>query len=51
VRVIVTPEKISDLEAVHLARKIADDIEGKLRYPGEIKVTVIRETRVIEFAR
>ena len=51
VRVFVTPEKISDLEAKNLAREIATRIEKELKYPGEIKVNVIRETRVIEYAR
>lgn len=51
VRVIVSPEKITDLEAHELAREIAQKIEEKLRYPGEIKVNVIRETRVVEYAR
>ena len=50
-RVIVKPENISDLEARELARRIADKIEKELQYPGEIKVSVIRETRVIEYAR
>ncbi len=51
VRVIVNPEMISDLEAHNLARSIATDIEEKLRYPGEIKVNVIRESRAIEYAK
>jgi ribonuclease Y len=51
VRVIVKPEAISDLEARKLARDIADKIEKELQYPGEIKISVIRETRVIEYAR
>jgi ribonucrease Y len=51
VRVIVKPEEITDLEAQTLAQSIARKIEEKLRYPGEIKVNVIRETRVIEYAR
>ncbi len=51
VRVIVKPDAISDLEARKLARDIADKIEKELQYPGEIKVNVIRETRVIEYAR
>lgn len=50
-RVIIKPEEISDLEARKLARDIADQIEKELQYPGEIKVSVIRETRVIEYAR
>ncbi|TSC86955.1 MAG: uncharacterized protein G01um10148_60 [Parcubacteria group bacterium Gr01-1014_8] len=51
IRVIVKPEDISDLDARKLARDIADQIEKELQYPGEIKVSVIRETRVIEYAR
>ncbi len=51
IRVFVTPEKISDLEARKLAREIALRIERELKYPGEIKIMVIRESRVIEFAR
>jgi len=51
VRVIVNPEKISDSEAAHLARKVADEVEENLRFPGEIKVHVIRETRAVEYAR
>ena len=51
VRVLVSPDKINDLEAHKLAQKIAGDIEAHLRYPGEIKVHVIRETRVISYAR
>ncbi len=51
VRVIVNPEKITDIEAHNLARSIATDIEEKLRYPGEIKVHVIRESRSVEYAR
>jgi ribonuclease Y len=50
-RVIVKPEAVSDLEARKMARDIADKIEKELNYPGEIKVSVIRETRVIEYAR
>ncbi len=47
----VKPEEIDDLEAHKLAKNIADQIHQELRYPGEIKVSVIRETRVIEYAR
>jgi ribonucrease Y len=51
VRVLVNPETMSDIETHTLAKTIADTIEAKLRYPGEIKVHVIRETRVISYAR
>jgi len=51
IRVFVFPEQISDLDAKKLARDMAEKIEGELKYPGEIKVTVIRESRVIEYAR
>ncbi|MGB9680783.1 MAG: ribonuclease Y [Minisyncoccia bacterium] len=50
-RVFVFPDKIDDLSAFKLAKNIANRIESELKYPGEIKVTVIRETRVIEVAR
>jgi len=51
VRVFVKPEGITDFQARELARNIALRIENELKYPGEIKVLVIRETRAIEFAR
>ncbi len=51
IRVLVNPEKLGDLETHELARTIATSIEAELRYPGEIKVHVIRETRVIGYAR
>lgn len=51
VRVLINPEKLTDLEAHELAKNIANKIEGELKYPGEIKVNVIRETRAIEYAR
>ncbi|OGI68668.1 ribonuclease Y [Candidatus Nomurabacteria bacterium RIFCSPHIGHO2_01_FULL_42_15] len=51
IRIFVTPEKISDTEAKLMARDIALKIEQELKYPGEIKVTMIRETRIIEYAR
>ena len=50
-RIFVTPEKIDDLAAIRLARDIATKIEAQLKYPGIIKVNVIRETRAIEFAK
>ena len=51
IRVFVRPEEIDDLGARNLARAIAQQIQEELRYPGEIKVNVIRELRVIEHAR
>jgi ribonuclease Y len=51
VRVFVSPEKIDDLGAKKLAREIAKKIQEDLRYPGEIKVTLIRENRIVEYAR
>lgn len=51
VRVFVEPEKLTDIEAKTLARDIAVKIEKELKYPGEIKVAVIRESRAIEYAR
>jgi len=50
-RVFVTPSEIDDVAAHKLARDIADRIEDELKYPGEIKVTVIRENRITEYAR
>ena len=51
VRVIVRPDKIDDLSSARLARDIAKKIEETMQYPGQIKVTVIRETRSTEFAK
>ncbi len=51
VRIIVRPEEIDDLEATRLARDIAKRIEETMQYPGQIKVTVIRETRSVEYAK
>ncbi len=51
IRVFVRPEKVDDLSAAKLARDVAKKIEAELRYPGEIKVTIIRETRITEYAR
>jgi ribonuclease Y len=50
-RVIVQPDKIPDQEAFILARSIARTVEEKLQYPGQIRVTVVRETRCVEFAK
>ncbi len=51
IRVFVRPGEVGDLEAKKLARDLAKRVEEELRYPGEIKVTVIRESRIIEYAR
>jgi len=51
IRIFVQPEKINDLEARKLAREVANKVQQELQFPGEIKVTVIRETRTIEYAR
>ena len=51
VRIIVKPENIDDLAATRMARDIAKKIEENMQYPGQIKVTVIRETRATEFAK
>jgi ribonuclease Y len=50
-RVFVVPEKIDDFRALELAREIANRIQTELKYPGEIKVNVIREIRAVEYAR
>jgi ribonucrease Y len=51
IRVFVKPDQIDDLGSLKLARTIADKIEQELKYPGEIKVNVLRETRAVEIAR
>ncbi|GIP36890.1 ribonuclease Y [Paenibacillus sp. J31TS4] len=51
IRVMVQPEKVDDTEAFRLARDITKKIENELDYPGHIKVTVIRETRAVEYAK
>ncbi len=50
-RVFVVPEKIDDFRALELAREIANRVQTELKYPGEIKVNVIREIRAVEYAR
>ena len=50
-RVFVLPEKITDEQAFTLARNIVRKIEGELQYPGQIRITVVRETRCVEFAK
>ncbi len=51
VRVMVQPDSIDDLGSLQLARNVAKKIEERLQYPGQIKVTVIRETRAVDYAR
>lgn len=51
IRIFVRPEELGDVESKNLARDIALKVEKDLKYPGEIKVVVIRETRAVEFAR
>lgn len=51
IRVIVKPEIIDDLEAMRIARDVSQKIEETMEYPGQIKVTVVRETRATEYAR
>ncbi len=50
-RIFVIPEKIDDFRALELAKEVADRIQSELKYPGEIKVNVIRELRAVEYAR
>ena len=51
IRIIVKPEEIDDLAAIQLSKEIAGKVEESLEYPGQIKVTVIRETRSVDYAR
>ncbi|HLR60564.1 MAG TPA: ribonuclease Y [Pseudogracilibacillus sp.] len=51
VRIMVKPDEIDDSSAIHIARDIRKRIEGEMEYPGHIKVTVIRETRSVEYAK
>ena len=51
IRIIVKPEEIDDLGAINLSKQLARKVEDNLEYPGQIKVTVIRETRSVEYAK
>ncbi len=50
-RIFANSDIMSDLDSLTLAKKIANDIENELKYPGEIKITMIREKRIVEYAR
>jgi ribonuclease Y len=51
IRIIVKPERVDDLAAIELSKNVAKAVEENLQYPGQIKVTVIRETRAVDFAK
>jgi ribonucrease Y len=51
IRVIVAPDSIDDDAVIALSRDIAREIEKELEYPGQIKVTVIRESRAVDYAK
>ncbi|HEX9245839.1 MAG TPA: ribonuclease Y, partial [bacterium] len=51
IRVLVKPQEIDDTSAMTMAREMAKKIEEEMQYPGQIKVTVLRETRAIEYAK
>jgi len=51
IRIIVNPKKISDEESYDLARQVARKIEEELQYPGQIRVTMVRENRFVEYAK
>jgi ribonuclease Y len=51
IRVMVKPEQVDDIQAQVIARDIAKQVEEELTYPGQIRVTVVRESRATEFAR
>ena len=51
IRVMVVPEQVSDSDMVLMARDISKQIEAELEYPGQIKVSVIRESRIVDYAK
>ena len=51
VRIIARPEEMSEADALVVARDVAKRIEDEMQYPGEVRVTLLRETRVVEYAR
>ena len=48
---LVKPDRVDDLQAHRMAKGMAERIEGELDYPGQIRVTIIRETRAVEYAK
>ena len=51
IRIMVKPDRVDDITSVGLARDIVKKIEAELEYPGQIRVTVIRETRAVDYAK
>ena len=51
IRIVVKPDDIDDLASIQLSKNVAKKIEESMQYPGQIKVTVIRETRAVEYAK
>jgi ribonuclease Y len=51
IRIIVRPDDVDDLAAIQLSKEVARRVEDTLQYPGQIKVTVIRETRAVDYAK
>jgi ribonuclease Y len=51
IRIMVKPERVDDIQAQVVARDVAKQVEEELTYPGQIRVTVVRESRSTEFAR
>ena len=51
IRIMVIPEQVNDADMVLLARNISKQIENELEYPGQIKVSVVRESRCVEYAK
>ena len=51
IRVMVKPDSVDDIQAQVIARDVAKQVEEELTYPGQIRITVVRESRAMEFAR
>ncbi|MGL4969765.1 MAG: ribonuclease Y, partial [Fusobacteriaceae bacterium] len=51
IRIVINPDQVSDDEATIMARDMAKKIEDTMQYPGQIKVTILRETRAVEYAK